>query len=755
MILLLLSVAVRIRGEPADDPSPAPGGAPVTGASGSSGAENVLRCNTECGASHFVDVQFNRTFSFAGSALRLALKECATCEWYDALCAVPFAEIPAIPLPLPATIANTTDSMPHTRNDTIPFDAHGKHLCCRRIDAEICTQSRFNLVWSGIRETCHEVVSGVMGLFLDIWLALFEGVHYARSVIPYVPLGELILLLLCIAALIMVMCFPSSTRSRSVSYDTLWKRLMSWPPCGVSVKTLKAEGYWNLLLPPGSVLWDMDSVPLTQRRPTNIESLPSDQLSGDQTVSYATRKNSSEFATSPKSRPSLTLLETQPTGSQFLHKDFKSETSQKLPFPYKLDPHADLKYCTPALFFINPKAGGRFGTALISSVRSLLHPLQVVDMNERTKVKPIQILRWFVTEFGQRCRLVVAGGDGSVGWVLSWLDELDTQMEEPMPQWPPVAIVPLGTGNDLARVLGWGGSYCGESLRTFLLDVLDARVVQLDRWQLYAERHKKRAWNSFSMKLRNDVQFNNYFGVGVDASVVNGFHVLRNRHPGLFVSRMINKWHYTWIGVWESVSRSCAEFRKNVTLTCDGKEYELDQDIEGIIVANIGSYAGGVQLWHAEDGGPPQSQRDGKLDVCLIRGADHLGLVQVGLARVVKLCQASKIELHFMSQMPMHCDGEPWLQPPCRLTIDQKKPRGQATFLKRTRGLAERQFNNLIFRAVEEGIISGAQQEWLQHEMSVRMENAEARRSSPRRDGIRRVLSLAGLADLFHHKSID
>lgn len=98
----------------------------------------------------------------------------------------------------------------------------------------------------------------------------------------------------------------------------------------------------------------------------------------------------------------------------------------------------------PLVVLANPRSGGNDGPKLLSAFRKLLNPIQVglflslsqiitphhlpssplilkvVDLSETPPESGLEICRLLPDH---TCRLLVCGGDGTVGWVLSALDK--------------------------------------------------------------------------------------------------------------------------------------------------------------------------------------------------------------------------------------------------------------------------------------------------------------------------------------------
>ncbi|KAK8725305.1 hypothetical protein OTU49_010807, partial [Cherax quadricarinatus] len=67
----------------------------------------------------------------------------------------------------------------------------------------------------------------------------------------------------------------------------------------------------------------------------------------------------------------------------------------------------------------------------------------------------------------------------SVGWVLSEIDKLH------MTNQCQIGVLPLGTGNDLARVLGWGSACDDDTHLPHILEKYErATTKMLDRWSI-------------------------------------------------------------------------------------------------------------------------------------------------------------------------------------------------------------------------------------------------------------------------------
>ncbi|KAJ2947288.1 hypothetical protein O0L34_g17004 [Tuta absoluta] len=344
----------------------------------------------------------------------------------------------------------------------------------------------------------------------------------------------------------------------------------------------------------------------------------------------------------------------------------------------------------PLLVFVNVKSGGCQGLELISSFRKLLNPYQVFDLENGGPLPGLYVFRHI-----PNYKILVCGGDGTIGWVLQCLDNVgqDSQCSN-----PPCAIVPLGTGNDLARVLRWGSGYTGcEDPLSLLRDVIEAEEIRLDRWTVvfHPEDNKQQDDPKEAAAVRQQLPgsqsednsqilvMNNYFGIGIDADLCLDFHNAREENPNKFNSRLRNKGVYVKMGLRKMVGRKmCKDLHKAVKLEVDGKPVDLPA-VEGIIILNILSWGSGANPWGPEkdDQFSKPNHWDGMLEVVGVTGVVHLGQIQSGLRGAMRIAQGGHIKINLKSEIPVQVDGEPWVAAPSEVVV--LKSALKATMLKK------------------------------------------------------------------------
>ncbi|KAK4484872.1 hypothetical protein RD792_007472 [Penstemon davidsonii] len=391
---------------------------------------------------------------------------------------------------------------------------------------------------------------------------------------------------------------------------------------------------------------------------------------------------------------------------------------------YILVPDSD-KECSPdivpecpLLVFINSRSGGQLGGDLLITYRSILNKAQVFDVGEES---PDSVLhRVFLNleklknngdEFARvlekKLKIIVAGGDGTAGWLLGVVSDL--KLSQP----PPIATVPLGTGNNLPFAFGWGkknpGTDC-NSVLLFMEQVRKAKEMKIDSWHILMRMrapkegscdpiaplelpHSLHAFNRCSSTDDLNVEgcdtfrggFWNYFSMGMDAQVSYAFHTERKLHPEKFKNQLINQSTYAklvssqgWFlaSLFHPSSRNIAQLCKVKIMKRHGdwQELRIPNSIRSIVCLNLPSFSGGLNPW----GTPNINKRrdrdltapfvdDGLLEIVGFRDAWHGLVLLAPNGHGTRLAQAHRIRFEFRkgaaSETYMRIDGEPWKQP--------------------------------------------------------------------------------------------
>lgn len=300
----------------------------------------------------------------------------------------------------------------------------------------------------------------------------------------------------------------------------------------------------------------------------------------------------------------------------------------------------------------------------------------------------------------QNLRILVAGGDGTVTWVLGCIAELG--IEPP----PPVAVLPLGTGNDFALNFGWGNAFqwswfSPSSLYQTLYRFKTAEIRRMDIWEAEFLVPDSSYYSEMPHSLRQDPEqrnratanFWNYFSIGLDAEAAYGFHALRENHPHLASARLLNQAWYAYFSCSSGWFCGAKPLGPQLTLrvktsaeqNAPWQSIAVPSSIRAIVLLNLQTYGGGRDIW-----GLPCSKNlerkgfkepiydDGLIEVIGLKDGWHTAVVMGQLTPRIhakRLAQAHEVEIkvtrrdrgrsrsiHPTGKMYMQLDGEPWPQ---------------------------------------------------------------------------------------------
>ena len=173
-------------------------------------------------------------------------------------------------------------------------------------------------------------------------------------------------------------------------------------------------------------------------------------------------------------------------------------------------------------FLINPVSGGGQGKVIHKFLPEIMESMDFKSdewKSEFTRKEGMD--EQILTALSSTETLVAVGGDGTVSSVLSIM--LESRFADKVQ----IGLIPLGTGNDLARVLGLYKPFVDKGLLYLVRRLLMAKSRPFDIWT-----------------VNGKYALANYFSAGIDARIAHDFN--QDRATGVISSNSVvaNKLHY-------------------------------------------------------------------------------------------------------------------------------------------------------------------------------------------------------------------
>jgi len=293
---------------------------------------------------------------------------------------------------------------------------------------------------------------------------------------------------------------------------------------------------------------------------------------------------------------------------------------------------------TSIIISVNPNSGSADRTALVDDIRQRLVDANF-EVDVLTDVTQVVKRAGQLSDSGKLRTIVSAGGDGTASLLANRL-----------PQGIPMAILPLGTENLLARHLGMSAD-AGR----FVDVIINGRYQKMDA-------------GSANGKL-----FLVMAGCGFDAHVVEKLHQNRKGHISYWswfrpVLSTLRRYRYPELQI--SVERS--PVGQGGQDQPEAKEILTNTSARWAFIFNAPRYAMNLPLL------PEADPYDGALDLCsfryggLLRGAVYLAAVVLRKHRQwceTEFCKFRKLTISSNARVPFQLDGDPGGELPVTIEV--------------------------------------------------------------------------------------